>query len=106
MTSKYHATRTEVDGYVFASKAEARRYSELKLLEQAGEIDHLMLQPKYEIAINKKHICNYFADFQYRLHRGAYVVEDVKGVRTPVYQLKKKLVEAIYGITIAEVSYR
>ena len=47
--SKYGAIRTTVDGVTFASKAEARRYAELKLLEQAGEIKGLELQPKFDI---------------------------------------------------------
>ena len=102
--SKYHAVKAEVDGYIFASKREARRYGELKLLYNAGEIFELTLQPKFEITINKVHICNYFADFRYETKYGAMITEDVKGVKTPVYKLKKKLVEALYGIEIVEVT--
>lgn len=101
--SKYNAVKTEIDGRVFASRAEARRYSELSLLEKVGEISNLECQPVYQIFMNKKHICNYIADFRYT-ERGAVIVEDVKGVKTPVYKLKKKLVEAQFGITITEVS--
>jgi hypothetical protein len=50
--NKYHARKTELDGYIFDSKAEARRYSELKLLEVAGKISNLQLQPKYPIVVN------------------------------------------------------
>lgn len=102
--SKYHARKTEVDGYVFDSRAEARHYSELALLEKAGEIFDLECQPKFDITVNRKHICNYFADFQYVTSDGDKIVEDVKGVRTGVYRLKKKLVEALYGIEITEVT--
>jgi hypothetical protein len=98
---KYHAIPTEIDGIRFDSKSEAIRYQELKLLERAGEISNLELQPKYSIDINGKHICNYVADFRY-LDRGVLVVEDVKGMKTPVYRLKKKMVEAAYGIVITE----
>ena len=49
--SKYRNVKTEVDGILFASKKEARRYSELKLLERAGEIAHLELQPRIKICI-------------------------------------------------------
>jgi hypothetical protein len=102
--SKYHSVKTEIDGYVFASKAEAHRYSELKLLEMEGSISCLELQPKFPIIVNGKKIATYIADFRY-LHCGTkQIIEDVKGVRTPVYRLKKKLVEAIFGITITEVS--
>ena len=102
--SKFHSKPTTLDGYRFDSMAEARRYGELKLLERAGEITSLELQPKFEIVVEDAHICYYFADFIYWDNAtDKWVVEDVKGVRTAVYKLKKKLVEAIYGITITEV---
>tara|TARA_X000001388_G_scaffold67229_1_gene54460 strand:+ start:1564 stop:1905 length:342 start_codon:yes stop_codon:yes gene_type:complete len=102
--NKYKAIRTEVDGIMFHSKKEAKRYSELKLLEKAGEISQLELQPKFIIQIEGIKICNYIADFRYidkkaqgtNGQMGTTVVEDVKGVLTPVYRLKKKLVEALY----------
>jgi hypothetical protein len=101
--TKYNAVKTEVDGFVFASKAEARRYSELKLLEMAGDIYNLTLQPIFSITVNNKHVGKYIADFQYQVSKtDKMIVEDVKGVKTPVYRLKKKLVEALYNITITE----
>ncbi len=100
--SKYHSKKTEVDGYIFDSKAEAVRYSELKLLEAAGEIEHLQLQPKFPILVNGKKICTYIADFQYNDH-GRVVIIDVKGIKTPVYRLKKKLFEALYPMKITEI---
>lgn len=100
--SKYNAIKTEIDGRVFDSRAEARRFSELRLWEKSGEIKDLECQPKFDVTVNGKHICNYLADFRYTIE-GRQVVEDVKGVKTPVYRLKKKLVEAIYGIEIVEV---
>lgn len=102
--NKYRAVKTTIDGIKFDSKAEGRRYAELKLLERAGEIRQLELQPRYSIVINGRHICNYHADFRYFTAEQS-IVEDVKGVRTPVYRLKKKLVEAVYpGIKIVEVT--
>ena len=102
--NKYHARKTEVDGYVFDSRAEARRWSELKLLEDAGEISVLERQIPFEVQVNGQHICKYYADFVY-IENGERVVEDVKSAptRTPEYRLKKKLVEAIHGIKIREV---
>lgn len=100
---KYGAVATTVDGIRFPSKKEANRYRELKILEKAGQIFHLTLQPKFSIDINGVHICNYFADFQYLDADAKKIVEDVKGVKTPVYKLKKKLVKAIHGIDIVEV---
>lgn len=100
--TKYKAVRTVVDGIAFASKKEARRYSELRLLERAGEIRSLQLQPSFPIVINGVKVCNYVADFGYVDHKGNPVVEDVKGVRTPVYRLKKRLVKAVHGVDIHE----
>jgi hypothetical protein len=102
--SKYNARRTDLDGHTFASAAEARRYQELKLMEVAGEIIDLTLQPKYKIELNGQHICYYIADFRYQPVRGdSIIIEDVKGFKTPVYRLKKKLMLAVYGIMIQEV---
>lgn len=99
---KYRAVTTIVDGISFRSKKEARRYSELRFLEKSKLITDLELQPRYPIAIKGKHVCDYYADFKY-LQMGKYVVEDVKGFKTDVYRLKKKLVEAEYGITVKEI---
>tara|TARA_R110000824_G_scaffold132271_12_gene294698 strand:+ start:252 stop:575 length:324 start_codon:yes stop_codon:yes gene_type:complete len=103
--SKYNAVKTEVDGIVFASKAEAKRYGELRLLLMADEIRQLEMQPKFPCHVNGALICTYVADFKYRDQRtGERIIEDVKGMKTPVYNLKKKLVEAVYGIEITEVT--
>ena len=94
------AERT-VDGIVFASKKESIRYGELKLLQQQGLITGLKLQPNYECVVNGKKICGYVADFLYETPEGS-VVEDVKGFKTRIYRLKKKLVEAFFRIKITE----
>lgn len=99
---KYRNIRTLVDGVLFDSQKEARRYSELKLLERAGKITGLILQPKYPIVVNGVKVCTYVADFFYNA-QGVDVVEDVKGMKTPIYNLKKKLVRACHGIEINEV---
>jgi hypothetical protein len=105
--SKYAAIRTTVDGITFASKKEAKRYGELKVLLKTGAITRLVLQPMLPLHVpgisgGRITVGKYIADFQY--DEGAEtVVEDVKGMKTPVYRLKKKLVEALYGIQIREV---
>jgi len=78
--SKYNARRTVVDGITFDSRAEARRYGELRLLERAGEIADLRVHPRYEILPKegKERARHYTPDFQYR-EGGRVVVEDVKG---------------------------
>lgn len=101
--SKYRNKKTEVDGIIFDSKKEAARYQELSLLQQAGEIRGLILQPKFDITVQHTKVCTYKADFEYVDNDGALVVEDAKGIKTPVYRLKKKLMRAVYGIEIKEV---
>ncbi len=102
--SKYGNVKTVIDGIAFASKKEAKRYGELKLLQHAGKIDSLTCQVPFEVRLNGEKICVYVADFRYLdLETTGYVIEDVKGMRTPVYKLKKKLVEAQYGIVIVEI---
>jgi hypothetical protein len=107
--SKYRAVRTTIDGITFASKREAKRYSELKMLEKAGEIWDLQLQAKFALYVLLQHpdsdspIGHYIADFTYKNRQREHVVEDSKGFRTPLYKWKKKHFEAQYGITIQEV---
>ncbi len=115
---KYGAKKTVVDGISFASAKEARRYGQLRLLQQAGLIRDLELQPRYDVVVNRCRICYYKADFRYfDCEKGVQVVEDVKampetaaGVKAykataawRMYRLKKKLVEALYPIVITEV---
>jgi len=102
--NKYHARKTVVDGFAFDSAAEARRWSELRLLERAGQIRGLERQVDFPCVVNGGLVCTYRADFVY--YEGpARVVEDVKGHRTAEYRLKKKLVEAVYpGVRITEIT--
>jgi len=101
--AKYHNERCEIDGIWFDSKKEGKRYGELKMLEKARAIRDLRIQQRFVITVNGRHICDYIADFEYTDSKtGQQVVEDVKGVRTKEYQIKRKLVEALYNITILE----
>lgn len=104
--SKYGAVKTELDGITFDSKAEAKRYAELRILARAGLISDLKLQPKFPLEVNGLVVATYIADFSYRDGTQGVVVEDVKSAptRTDVYLLKKKLMKALHGIEIAEVS--
>lgn len=107
---KYRAIKTTVDGITFASKAEAKRYSELKLMQRAGAIINLKLQPKFRLqtgytngAGTKIRPIDYVADFMYE-ENGKVIIEDVKGMKTPVYNLKKKIFEnKYYPLTITEI---
>ncbi len=101
MRSKFNAVKT--DGY--ASKREAKRAQELKLLAQVGEITDLREQVPFELIPKQigERACKYVSDFVYRDHNGVTVVEDVKGFRDPVYRLKRKLMLQVHGIRIREV---
>ena len=100
VTSKYHSKKVKLDGIEFDSKKEAKRYSELKLLERAGQIKDLELQKVFELQPSFKkngktyRKTTYKADFCYfDNEKGKYIVEDVKSpiTRTQVYMLKKKM---------------
>lgn len=99
---KYGNEPTVVDGITFDSSKEARRYGVLKILERAGNISDLELQPRFRIHVNGRTICTYIADFAYTKD-GARIVEDVKGVKTPVFNLKRKLMKAVHGIDVVTV---
>lgn len=109
--SKYKNRITEVDGIKFDSKAEANHYQELKLLVAAGEITELTLQPKYVILDSYRHPTTakkiaatyYRADFLVKYKDGREEIIDVKGKKTDVYMLKRKMFEARYGKSIVEV---
>lgn len=105
--SKYGARRVTLDGYTFDSRAEARRYGDLTLRARAGEVRNVEVHPRFPIGVNGLQVCVYVADFRYE-ERGKddkwqKVVEDVKGVKTPAYRLKKKLMRAVHGVEIKEV---
>ncbi len=98
--SKYNAVREEVEGIVFHSKKEAKRFKELKLLQRMKQIQDLRLQVAYDLLIPTK----YVADFVYwdRL-TGRQIVEDVKGYRTAEYRRKKRYMKQQHNIDIKEI---
>lgn len=101
---KYRNKKTIIDGITFDSKAEAKRYKELKLMEQAGLIKSLALQPKFLLQDNFKYNgktyrkIEYIADFSYTdVTTNKVIIEDVKGIETDVFKLKLKLFLKLYG---------
>lgn len=123
MTNKYNNKKCTVNGIIFDSRKEARRYQELRLLQRAGVIKSLQRQVKYvlipaqyesferygkngqELTPGKKLIereCAYVADFVY-VEDGKTVIEDTKGMKTKDYIIKRKLMLHIHGIRIREV---
>lgn len=109
--SKYRNVPTVVDGIRFDSKKEAKRYSELKLMEKAKLITKIDIHPRFRLEVNGEKICDYVADFGYLVRSGEndekmeyrLAIEDVKGVKTAVYRIKKKLMKACLGIEVVEV---
>lgn len=124
MYNKYKNNKCIVDGIVFDSRREARRYRELMLMQAAGKISRLQRQVKY-VLIPAQYLptgevykrgekkgqpklkqaeqeCAYIADFAY-YEDGKMVVEDTKGMRTRDYIIKRKLMLYVHGIKIREV---
>ena len=100
--SKYRNEKTRVDGITFDSQAEANRYCELKALQQAGVIEWFILQPRFLLqeGFEKDGITfgkiEYVADFLIRWSDGTNTVEDVKGMRTREYRMKRNMFEMRY----------
>lgn len=101
-TRKYGNEPQVVDGHLFDSKLEAKRYGELKLLQMVGQIHDLKVHEVFDLHANGERLGYYEADFSY-LEDGQRVIEDCKGVLTPLYRWKKKHLKAEYGINISEI---
>lgn len=110
MMTKYGNKKTVVDGITFDSKAEARRWGALVILERMGHIGNLTRQVSYVLA-PKVHLLGdkrakpamkYVADFAYT-SLGVMVVEDVKGVLTPLFRAKQHLMKTVHGIDVVVV---
>lgn len=91
-----------IDGRTFDSKKEGERYRHLKAEQLAGRIGGLRCQVRFPLRVNGVVVGRYVADFVY-VRGSERVVEDVKGVLTAVYKLKRGLMKAIFGIDIHEV---
>jgi hypothetical protein len=109
--NKYRNQKVEVDGINFHSRKEANFYSDLLIKKNAKLITDFERQVKYDIRVNDIHIAKYFLDFKVINLDGSINYYDVKGkdkvsgkwITTDVFALKKKLVEAIYGIKIEKI---
>lgn len=100
--NKYNAVKTIVNGVSFHSKKEAMFYVSLLPMIRSGAISDFMMQVPFRFKINEKLMFTYKADFVYVLN-GEKLIVDVKGYKTPIYKLKKKIIESHYGIKITEV---
>lgn len=95
--NKYNNKKTEIDNVTFDSQKESMWYMILKARQRAGKIKDLVLQPRFVLQLaftdnqrNKHRMIEYVADFKYT-ENGITIVEDVKGMKTEVYRIKKKL---------------
>jgi hypothetical protein len=108
--NKYKNSIVVIDGIRFDSQKEAARWEKLRSLEKIGVINNLQRQVKYILIPSQRdqngkviaRQCSYYADFVY-LQDGKIVVEDTKGVKTPEYIIKRKLMLYVHGIKISEV---
>ena len=115
LASKYHNRKTKG----FDSAKEWRRNQELETLQRAGEISELnrqvpfVLMPSYTIAdettkqgFRTVREIRYIADFTYRLKDGTRIIEDVKGIQTEVFKIKRKLLERKIALGVIEGEFR
>ena len=114
--NKYGAQPISIDGVRFASKKEAARFLELRLLQKAGAIADLECQPVFplhvlevwrsQVPVRITTIGKFTADFRYtNLTTGEIVIEDTKSepTKTEAYRLRKRLAEVIHGMTVTEL---
>ena len=97
--NKYNAKKVITDGIKFDSIKEGNRYVQLKVLRKTGEIKEFELQPSWQAKCGIK----YKADFLITWRDGSKTIEDIKGIKTPIYKLKKKLFEYEFNLKIIEV---
>jgi hypothetical protein len=99
MKHKFHNVPQTIDHIRFASKKEAKRYEELKLLKRSGEVLFFLRQTPFHLPGATKYLC----DFTVFWSNGDITFEDVKGLKTPTYKLKKRMIEHLYPIHITEI---
>lgn len=99
--SKYRNTKVKAYGRIWDSKAELARYEQLRLMEKAGSIQSIELQPKFVFMVNGVRIGSYKPDFRYfDVQKGAEVIEDVKGTYARDFPLRVRLMSACFGIAV------
>ena len=110
-SSKFNNKKSLIDGHTFDSIKEGEFYGSLKLKKQAGLIKDFQMQVQYDIIVNNIHIAYYYLDFQIENNDGSFEYIDIKGkdkksnkfIKTSVFAIKKRLVEALYHIKITIV---
>lgn len=109
--SKYRNKPCQVGAEKYRSQRERDRHQALLMMQRTGRIADLKREVPYELAPGVKIIgekrkrpaVRYVADFLYRdMRTGSLVIEDAKGVQTPLYRLKKHLMKTVHGIDVVE----
>lgn len=100
--TKYRNVKTEIDGILFDSKLEAKRYSELNFLKKAGAVLFFLRQVPFHLPGGVTYRCDFLVFWK----DGSYSVEDVKGRKTRAFIDKQKMVEALYPIKIELIYYK
>lgn len=108
---KYRNRACQIGAEKYRSQREAGRHQELLLLQRAGEIAGLVREVPFVLAPGvridgekrARPALRFFADYVYSTKEGRTVVEDAKGMATPVYRLKKHLMATVHGIHVKEV---
>jgi hypothetical protein len=107
--NKFRAKKQKIDGYTFDSQAEAGRYVELRAMQHRGDISNLRVHPVYMLSVThdrpilirsdhytKGRHAKFTPDFDYVVEGRGIIVEDVKGVVTEAYRLRRAVFEAVY----------
>lgn len=93
--NKFKNTWTEFEGVKYQSSREAAFAQKIKLMEMAGEVVSWDRQVKLPLAVHGKLVCNYVIDFRLNLSGGRVVLVEVKGMMTPDWKIKWRLLEAM-----------
>lgn len=108
---KFNANGERVNGIWMASAAQAQRYRQLLIMEMKGTIDVLRTEVTFPLMVNNHLICKYRADFCYDVidDRGGVIrsiVEDVKGMETPEFVIKRKIFNAIHLVPLTVIAVK
>ncbi len=103
--NKFGARKVTIGGETYDSTGEANRHAQLKLLERARVIQSVSRQPRFTLCVNGEEVCEFVGDFAY-FENGRQVIEDFKGVVTPLFRLKRKLFKALYPALELRVTNR
>jgi hypothetical protein len=95
--SKFHNKRSDTRALgTFDSKKEAEYVRDTDLRYKAGEFEKYDVQVKFPLVVNGVKICDYVADIVIKHWDKTYQIIDVKGARTYAFNLKWKLMAALY----------